>query len=136
MLVGDRVNVDEGLIGVPHGEPSPHEAPRRSHLDLTEPEPGSPEQKVAVTAFLVGAVLWIAFLAMMVLDAARLTEIWDGFRDQWLVWQVVEGVLLLPWTLALAIWTTGGEVWVRSVAVIAISFITLYLFYPWKGERS
>ena len=135
MSVRERIYADE--LEVAHAEPGRFEPPHlRTHIDLVEPLQRPSEQRVAAIAFFVVSALWLGFLAVMFIDGTRLTDLWVAFRDQFIVLQVIEGLLLLPWTLGLAMWNADWQVGVRYLAITGTAWTTIYLFYPWKGEQS
>jgi hypothetical protein len=46
--------------------------------------------------------------------------------------QVVEGVVLLPWMLGLAVWEAGWALWLRLLLVAGLAWATVYAFLPWR----
>lgn len=135
MSVREQIRSDE--LEIAHSEPGRFEPPHlRTHIDLVEPLHRPSAQRVAAVTFFVVAALWFTFLAVMFIDGERLTDLWAAFRDQFLVLQVIEAVLLLPWALGLAIWNTDWDLWVRYIAITGTAWTTAYLFYPWKEDQS
>jgi len=89
-----------------------------------------------VTIFIVAAILWAAFGALLIWRQGDLSDLWNSFRGQHWLLQVVEFVLLLPWAIALWIWNTGWWLWIRIVLVLGLAWVNLVMFWPWaSGDR-
>jgi len=91
---------------------------------------------VSIIAFIIVAALWAAFVVTMFSEPSNLIHIWNNYRDQFVVLQAIEGLLLLPWVLGLATWASGWDVWIRYLIVFALAWTTIYLFFPWRREEA
>ena len=89
---------------------------------------------MAILVFVVVAVLWLAFGGALVLRHDGLDIAWSAFRTAPLPLQVVEGVVLLPWVLALAVWEASWAVWLRLLVVLGLAWATIYAFLPWRNR--
>jgi hypothetical protein len=89
---------------------------------------------MAILVFVVVAVLWIAFGAALVVRQDGLDSAWSAFRSAPFPLQVVEGVVLLPWVLALAAWEAGWALWLRLLLVAGLAWATIYAFLPWRNR--
>lgn len=85
-----------------------------------------------VAAFLACVILWIAFAGLVLANRDALDGIWKSFRQQPVVLQGAEGIVLLPWTIGLAVWESAWAGWLRLLLVAGIAFANLYAFFPWK----
>jgi hypothetical protein len=97
---------------------------------------GRSRKKVSTMAILVFvvAVLWIAFGAALVVRQDGLDSAWSAFRTAPFPLQVVEGVVLLPWVLALAAWEASWALWLRLLLVAGLAWATIYAFLPWRNR--
>jgi hypothetical protein len=89
---------------------------------------------MAILVFLVVGLLWMAFGAALILRQDGLDSAWSAFRGAPLPLQVVEGVVLLPWVLALAAWEAGWALWLRLLLVAGLAWATIYAFLPWRSR--
>ena len=85
-----------------------------------------------VIGFLACLMLWMAFAGLLVANREALDVVWRSFRQQPLVLQGAEGVVLLPWTVGLAVWESSWTAWLRLLLVAGVAFANLYAFFPWK----
>lgn len=83
-----------------------------------------------VVWFVVVAILWVAFGAVLFASASSLDELWTWTRDQPILLQGVMWVLLLPWMAALAIWESTWLLWAKLVLITGIAWASLYMFFP------
>lgn len=87
-----------------------------------------------VAVFVVAAVLWVVFAALLLWRPEVLAGLWDSFLAQpWLL-QGIEFILLLPWAVALWIWNTDWWLWIRVVLVLGLAGVNLVMFWPWRGN--
>lgn len=128
-------DVDVSEYEVAHPEPG-HFSPPRPAVRVVDDPRTDAEQTVSVMAFVIVAVLWAAFVVTIFTEPSNLTHIWNNFRDQFIVLQAIEGLLLLPWVLGLAVWTSGWDVWLRYLVIFGLAWTTIYLFFPWKREEA
>lgn len=80
---------------------------------------------VAILGFTTCLILWGTFAVLLIQNRRALDSIWRSFRRQPIGLQGVEGVVLLPWAVGLAIWERRWAVWLR-----------LFLMSPWPGPTS
>ncbi len=85
---------------------------------------------VAVLAFGVFAVLWVAFGYAIVAAQGSLDDAWRWIRELPLAGQVVVALLTLPVTIGLWVWETGWPLIVRLVLVAGIGIANLVVFFP------
>jgi hypothetical protein len=57
---------------------------------------------------------------------------WQAFRTAPSPVQALEGIVLLPWVLPLAIWEARWTVWLRLLVIAGLAWASLYMFLPWK----
>jgi hypothetical protein len=88
---------------------------------------------MTIVVFVVVAVLWGAFGAALVLRRESLGTAGRGFRTASRPVQAVEGVVLLPWVLGLAIWRARRALWLPLVSIARLAWTSLYVFLP--GHR-
>lgn len=85
---------------------------------------------IIVYAICVGlniAVVW------QILDG-NAADTWQSFRGLPIWLQVVLGIGLLPWLLAIWIWQTGWALPIRLILVISILWFVFFAFFP-KGVK-
>jgi hypothetical protein len=87
---------------------------------------------VALGAFGLFAVLWVAFGAALVLGQGSLDAVWAWLGSLPTVAQVVVWIALLPLTAGLWVWETGWPLAARIAVVGGIALANLYTFLP-KG---
>jgi hypothetical protein len=80
--------------------------------------------------FLVFAVLWLCFAAVLLFARADLDVLWRNFRRRNVVVQALGWLLLLPLVAALFVWERRWQVSVRFVVVLAIAALNLFMFFP------
>lgn len=85
---------------------------------------------IAVLAFGVFAVLWVAFGYAIVASQGSLDDAWRWIRELPLAGQVVVGLLTLPVTIGLWVWETSWPLIVRLVLVAGIGIANLVVFFP------
>jgi hypothetical protein len=89
---------------------------------------------MGILVFVVVAVLWVAFGAALAFRQDGLDSAWKAFRTAPVPLQVVEGVVLLPWVLALAAWEARWALWLRLLLVAGLGWATIYAFIPWRAR--
>jgi hypothetical protein len=90
-------------------------------------------QIINYLAFAVLGVLWLGFLAALILDREILTATWQVFRSWPLIAQAIVGLLTLPVVVGLWIWQTGWAIWLKVILVLGLAWVTLYTFFPRKA---
>jgi hypothetical protein len=81
----------------------------------------------------LAVVMTLAFGYALLTDPTRLTETWAWVRTFPLLVQLLMWALLLPWMLALWVWSTSLALWLRIVLVIAIVGFADFILFPMKG---
>lgn len=82
------------------------------------------------------AALWVGFLALLVLDPARLDAIAAGLAALPLPLQALAWLLFLPLTAGLWAWSTDWPQVVRLVLVVGIAGWNLLVFLPRRESSS
>jgi hypothetical protein len=77
---------------------------------------------VSSIVFGLSVVITVAFAYLMFADPARLTDAWLAVRSLPLAVQLVMWALLLPWMIALWVWSLPLALGVR-IAVVAVLLI-------------
>ena len=85
---------------------------------------------IAVVAFGVFAILWIAFGYAIVASQGSLDEVWRWIRELPLAGQVVVALLTLPITIGLWVWETSWPLIVRLGLLVGLGTWNLYAFFP------
>lgn len=85
-----------------------------------------------VIVFFAVLALWIGFGAILILSRETMADLWSSFRGQPAVLKGVEGFLLLPWVVGMAVWEASWALWMRLVIVVGLAWATIYVFFPWK----
>ena len=88
---------------------------------------------MAIVGFLGVVLLWLAFAAALVVHRQSLDSAWDAFRAAPMPLRVVEGVVLLPWVLGLAVWEARWALWLRILLLAGLAWATVYAFLPWRS---
>jgi hypothetical protein len=88
---------------------------------------------IGILGFFICVVLWATFCVLLIQNRPALDSIWRSYRRQPVALQGVEGVVLLPWAVGLAIWETRWASWLRVVVIGALAWANLYTFFPWKS---
>jgi hypothetical protein len=90
------------------------------------------EQLFSLLVFGLSTAATIAFAYYLITDPSRLNDVWSWTRSLPLLVQGVMWLLLLPWMIALFIWSTPLALVVRIVLVVAVLVFTEYLMFPFK----
>jgi hypothetical protein len=80
--------------------------------------------------FGVFLILWLAFMAALIVDPGALDSVWQWLIGLPLVLQVVLRVLFLPLTVGLWIWESDLALWLRLLLIIAIALVNLSVMAP------
>jgi len=73
---------------------------------------------------------WIAFAAMMVLSEPTLGELWRGVRGLPFLAEILVWLLFFPFVLALGIWDSSWEGWLRLTLVGCCAVGWSLVFWP------
>ena len=103
---------------------------RASHASLGTRDPMARAHLLRTVAFAVACGLWIAFFAAAMLRPDVLDSLWADIGRQLLGVRVPLGVLLFPWTIAIAAWNSAVEPWLRDVIVLGVALLSLDLLAP------
>jgi hypothetical protein len=88
---------------------------------------------MTVLVFAAVALLWAAFSAALLhRESADSTS--GAFRAAPVPVQVVEGVVLLPCVLGLAVWEASWALGLRLRLVAGLAWVTVYAFAPWHAR--
>ena len=82
--------------------------------------------------FGLSTVATLAFAYYLITNPGVLNDAWAWIRQLPLVVQLLAWLLLLPWMIALWIWTQPWALAVRLVLVVGTLLFTEYLMFPWK----
>jgi hypothetical protein len=89
---------------------------------------------VNVIVFAVAVLLWVGFALLLLNRQGNLSDIWAGFRGQSWLLQVLEALILLPWVAGLWVWNTSWDLWIRTLMLIGLFWVSLYLLLPWRSN--
>jgi hypothetical protein len=81
-------------------------------------------------AFILFAVLWLAFAAGLIWSQGSISSAWEWVRGLPLVVQVAVWLLFLPVVAGLWVWETTWPLLIRLVIVGGLASWTLYMFFP------
>jgi hypothetical protein len=82
--------------------------------------------------FLWMVIMWAAFFVLLFAD--RLDGLWSAIRDLPLVVEVVAWVLLLPWMLGTAVWTSSWPAWLRVLLVVCFAVCWTLMSVPQEKQ--
>lgn len=85
-----------------------------------------------VGIFAASLIPAIAIAYYLFTDPTRLADAWSWIRALPVVVQLVLWALLLPWMLALWVFSTPWPFLVRFALVLGIVLFGEYLMFPWK----
>src|SRR5512141_1972241 len=89
---------------------------------------------INIFAFAVLTLLWLAFAAALLFNRDLLDTAWQSFRSWPVIIQLVAGLLVLPVVFGLWIWETSWPLLLRLILVAALSWVTVYTFFPRKSQ--
>lgn len=102
--------------------------------ELTQPHSPAVRRSRAVGfawfAAMVGG--WVAFYALMLFSEATLRDLYDRVRELPLVLEGVVWIAFFPYVLALTIWSSSWEEWLRFLLVACCAVGWSLAFYPWR----
>ena len=99
--------------------------------------PASRRRPLGAWAFFAGIVLgWVLFVALIVGSEGTLGELHGALRDQALAVELLVWFLFFPFVLALTIWTTAWEEWLRFALVACCAVAWTVACYPGLFTRS
>lgn len=81
-------------------------------------------------------LVWLIFFGLLIFSPDTLTDIWQWVQDQSDALQVILWLLTLPYMLALAIWESDWQTWLRIVLVVSIAIVWTGITNPsYSGNR-
>lgn len=90
---------------------------------------------VNIIAFIIFALLWLAFGAALLFNPATLDAIWQVFRGWPFILQLLVGLLFLPVILGLWAWESSWPFLLRLLLVLGLAWVNIYLFFPRKTSQ-
>lgn len=66
-------------------------------------------------------IVWLIFFGLLIFSPGTLDDIWNWVQDLATVWQVLVWLLTLPYMVALAIWESDWQTWLRILLVVLIA---------------
>ncbi len=85
---------------------------------------------ISITAFVILALLWLAFGLSLLFNRSLLPRTWQWFCRLPLLARLGLGLLLLPVVIGMWIWSTRLPLWLRLAVVIGLGWMTVYTFFP------
>lgn len=81
-------------------------------------------------------IVWLIFFGLLIFSPSTLDDIWNWVQDLATVWEVLIWIVTLPYMLALAIWESDWQTWLRIVLVVLIAMVwTGMMNAPRSSER-
>lgn len=90
---------------------------------------------INLVAFAILSLLWLGFIAMMLINSNMLVVFWHTFRSWPIFFQIIVGFLTLPVVAGLWIWQTGWPVLLRVILVLGLAWVTVYTLFPRKAHN-
>lgn len=87
---------------------------------------------VSGVMFGISTLVTIAFGYALIAEPARLTEVWLWLRGLPMIVQIVAWLLLLPWMIALWVWTQPWAPGIRIAVVVLLLVGAELALFPWK----
>lgn len=97
---------------------------------------GQPNTLINVAAFVIFAVLWLAFAVALLISQRTLDVVWAGLRGLPLLIQGIAWLLLLPVVAGLWIWQQEWGLWLRLLLIAGLAVANLVAFYPWRQQAT
>ena len=95
--------------------------------------PSARPSRVAGFAWFAAMVAgWIVFFALLAFDEPALHGLHADVRELALVLEGLVWLAFFPFVLALTIWTTGWDEWLRFALVACCAIGWSLAFYPWR----
>jgi hypothetical protein len=73
---------------------------------------------------------WVAFFTLLLLSESSLGDLWHELRGLTLVLEGLVWLLLFPFVLALGVWDSSWEGWVRVGLVSCFALAWSFMFWP------
>ena len=101
-------------------------------VSQSEPQPRRNSTAQASPYGGVGGVflLWVAFGALALFWPDTLQRMWDQFLDWNIIFQIIVGILLLPWVVATWVWQTDWSTLAQTLVIGFLVIGTLISFAP------
>jgi hypothetical protein len=84
-------------------------------------------------AFMAGG--WMAFFALLLFSAPTLGSVRDTIRDLPLLIEGLVWLVFFPFVLAVTVWDSAWDTWLRVLAVSSFAAGWSVMFYPWPRRR-
>lgn len=84
------------------------------------------------SVFGISLVATAMFCYYLIMQPARLVEIWEWSRSLNILLQGVLWVIFLPWMAALWIYSTSWALPIKLVLIVAVFVWMTWMLYPWK----
>jgi hypothetical protein len=85
-------------------------------------------------AFMTGG--WTALFALLLLSEPTVGGLRDTLRDLPLLFEGLVWLVSFPFALAITIWDSSWDTWLRVLAVCSFAVGWSVMFYPWPRRRS
>lgn len=79
---------------------------------------------------------WTAFVALLLFSEPTLGELRDTIRDLPLLIEGLVWLVFFPFVLAMTVWESSWDTWLRVVAISSFAVGWSVMFYPWPQRRS
>jgi hypothetical protein len=97
--------------------------------DLTARKQGMRPPSLGAYLWFVWMVgMWVAFFVLLI--AGRLDAVWSAILQLPLIVQIVLWIVLLPWMLGMAVWTSGWADWLRALLVLSFAIGWTFISLP------
>jgi hypothetical protein len=87
---------------------------------------------LAWSLWLFFVVIWVALGIFYVVSPDATAEIMEWVADRALIVQIGVWIVFLPVMVAMAIWESALDLWIRVVALVGCLFWTTFGLYPRK----
>jgi len=79
---------------------------------------------------------WLAFYALLLFSEQSLADLWQWVRELPLLVEVLVWLLAFPFVLALGIWDSAWDTWLRLLLVSGCAVGWSFAFWPRKERTS
>lgn len=78
---------------------------------------------------------WVTFLGLLLFSEPRLRELYETIRDLPLLIEGLVWLVFFPFVLAVTVWESSWDTWLRVLAVCSFAVGWSVMFYPWPRRR-